>query len=347
MVIVLVIIIALYLMSKASHGTKKDLFFSIALLVLLLFNALKKYVLFPDQDEYEYMLKTLDYGRYRVNVGYNIFNELIHNIWCNYTFLSFIVVTFVIFSYAKVIRMYSPYRWMSLFLFIIVNYVLSFTLVRQYIAMAFVFLATTYVIERKLVPFILCVALGASFHTAAIIVLPLYFLYDVRNSVKNCMLLVVGAIVAIIVFKIVAFNVLNTYLTAYQNYTDNIYVNETGIATWPRAIMKIFIFCVFIFSFGRKSLESGMNKFIFLEMLLAIVICVGGIGMFGMFRLKEFFALSDIIGIPLIVKEMKFMPSTKRQIVGFCVLVYVGLLVVSFVRTYNTNFELGYQFIWQ
>lgn len=293
------------------------------------------------------MLNTLDFEWGRVNIGYIVLNKLIYNIWNNYSFLTFICATWVISSYSTIIRKYSPYPWLSLFIFIIINYILSLTLVRQYLAMSFVFLATKCVIERKQLLFILYILIASTFHTTAIIAFPLYYIYGLNNTKFNRALMIFGTIGAILIFRIIVFKVLGVYITAYQNYTDNIYVNEAGIATWPRAIMKIYILGVYMYSMGKRVMETGINRFVYIEMLISVVICAGGIGLFGMFRLKEFFALSDIIGIPLIVQQTKQMSSIQKLAVKSMVLVYVILLIISFIRAYNNNFEFGYQFIWQ
>ena len=119
----LIIIFLLFLLSGTTKNrSKRNLCFSLTLILLILFNALKKYSLFPDQEIYEYMLNTLDFEWGRVNVGYVVINKLIHSIWNNYSFLTFICATWVISSYATIIRKYSPYPWLSLFIFIIINF---------------------------------------------------------------------------------------------------------------------------------------------------------------------------------------------------------------------------------
>ena len=60
------------------------------------------------------------------------------------------------------------------------NYFLGMNIIRQYVAVALGLVAVRFIREKKLLPFLACVAVAALFHTTALLLLPCYFLCRIR-----------------------------------------------------------------------------------------------------------------------------------------------------------------------
>lgn len=60
------------------------------------------------------------------------------------------------------------------------NYFLGMNIIRQYVAVALGLVAVRFIREKKLLPFLVCVAAAALFHTTALLLLPCYFLCRIR-----------------------------------------------------------------------------------------------------------------------------------------------------------------------
>ena len=60
------------------------------------------------------------------------------------------------------------------------NYFLGMNIIRQYVAVALGLVAVRFIREKKLLPFLACVAAAVLFHTTALLLLPCYFLCRIR-----------------------------------------------------------------------------------------------------------------------------------------------------------------------
>ena len=56
------------------------------------------------------------------------------------------------------------------------NYFLGLNIIRQYVAIGFALVAVEFVVRRKLLPFLACIAAGMLFHATVVLVVPCYFL---------------------------------------------------------------------------------------------------------------------------------------------------------------------------
>jgi hypothetical protein len=82
-------------------------------------------------------------------------------------------------------------------------------------------------------------------------------------------------------------------------------------------------------------------------MLLSIVICIVALDVPIFFRLRDFFSLSEIVGIPVIVAINKNNRDFRGKIVNAMVVVYVMLLIYSFNNYINNdNMNIRYAFFW-
>ena len=99
---------------------------------------------------------------------------------------------------------------------------------------------------------------------------------------------------------------------------------------------------------GNVQYKQGVNRVVFYSMFLNAVICFAAMNVFGVFRLREYFALADFIGVPVIIKHTMTFRKNKRLIVISLVLVYLILLLMSFDSfVKGDNMNDAYQFFWE
>lgn len=340
--------ITLFFALLSSFSTNKmtnKLVYKSTILILIVFCGLRDPFIYPDNiSYYEFYIgdfSAADEGT--LNIGYLFFNWLMGIILPHFQCFCFVVSIIIICSYSKVITLYSPYIWLSLLLYVLINYLPSFFLLRQYLSMPFVFLSFKYVIERKPRKFGLSVLLAFSIHTTALIVLPLYYLYGLKYSKKNLFLIFVATIVASLGFMAVG-AIIGRLFPYYSQYVD-MTVEEPA---WERALMKCYILGVFIFALKKEFYKSGINRLIFFAMLMNVIICIGAMNIFGVFRLREFFSLADFIGVPIIFSYIPQMRYPKKHVVSFLTIIYIILLVISYISFVNGgNMEEGYRLFWE
>lgn len=95
------------------------------------------------------------------------------------SFRWFIVITSLITGWLVFAAIWRQSRWPVLAAYFYVatsNYFLSLNIVRQYIAIGFMLVALSFVLERRPWKFLVLIAVGALFHRTVLIVLPCWFL---------------------------------------------------------------------------------------------------------------------------------------------------------------------------
>lgn len=364
-ILVVVVFLALASMLVKTRAEKMLLFY-LAVFLLLLVNGLRDPFIYPDNisyfDFYKGDFYVADEGT--LNVGYLFFNWLLGKLTPHFQVFCFIVATILTCSYAKLITRYSPYIWLSLLLYILINYLPSFFLLRQYLAMPFVFMSFKYVIRRDQLKYWICVLLAFSIHTTALIVIPLYYVYGLRYCRKNMFLIAAGTVLASVGFMAVG-AIIGKMFSYYAQYVEM----EVEDPAWQRALMKIYILGVYIFALRKSFYRRGINRLVFYAMLFNIVICIGAMNIYGVFRLREFFSFADFIGIPVILsyyrkprrkrvryvkvrrkrsRLMRVLRALRRPAVIMMTAVYIGLLILSYVSFVNGgNMENGFRFFWE
>ena len=343
---ILFVIIAFAILARISKKRSNNRLYWIAVSILIVFSALRDGFLYPDIQNYFDYFRTgytdFDFQE-QFNVGYGFLNKVCKFFSSSFQFLLIVISIIIISFYAKAIKEYSPLIWLSLILYVLINYYPSFFLLRQYMAMGVFLYSLRYVIGRKPVHYGICMLIALSFHTTAIVAIPIYFLYGIKNSKLNMLLVLLGSITVIAVF----FS-FSTYIGLFSAYYAHYFEVEMEESAWKRAIMKGFIFLVYLFIMRKHFYDKGINRIVFYCMALNVVICIAAMNVMGVFRLREYFALADFIGIPIMVSQVKTMKPAGRLVGLSMLIVYFALLVLSFNSfVVSENMNNSYQFFWQ
>lgn len=125
--------------------------------------------------------------------GYFLFCALLKQLGLGFQWLIFFVTLFNVSLITKALKNYTHYVVWGLFVYYSLLYItVEFSLIRQAIATSICFYSYKFIKERKLGRFVLLVIIASSFHRSAIIMLPLYFILQIRFS--NTILVVVTII---------------------------------------------------------------------------------------------------------------------------------------------------------
>lgn len=342
-IVYFILFLALLSSISKDKAVRKGLY-SFAVFVLIVYCGIRDPFIYPDNINYYYFFNGhYDYAdEGTLGWGYVTFTKIISFFTSSFPIYCFIVSWLIIGSYSKAIKEYSPYRWLSLIIFILVNYYPTFFLLRQYLVMPLFFLCVKFTLDRRIVPYLICVTLAFTVHTTSIVIFPLYFLYGIKYSKINMLLIAGGAILAMSAFMLVGpmLSFVGSYYLHYFEMTQE-------EPAWQRAVMKIAIMAVFIFALGKKAYDPGVNRILFYSFLFNVIICVGAINIFGVFRLRDYFSIADIVGIPVIFSSVNQSGSFKKAIVYVSTVVYIILLVMSFTGfVEGANMNNDYQFFW-
>lgn len=337
---ILFVILAIAILSNKKS---ENISFLIAIAILVAYSALRDGFLYPDTTNYydyfrgQYELESENFG-----TGYYLLNEGCRLFSNSFQFELIIISIITIYGYAKAIKDFSPYIWLSLILYVLVSYYPSFFLLRQYISLSIFMLSLKYIIKREPIKFCIYAILAISFHATAVVVVPLYFLYGLKKTWKNMLLLVVGSVAVVLLF----FS-LQGYIELVSAYYAHYFESLNEESAWLRALTKVYIAGVYMLVMRRNFYNEGINRIVFYSMLLNVVISIAAMNVFSVHRLREYFSLADFVGIPLILNEVSRKNNLIKIVTYLLLIVYVAVIVISFHRfVTGENMNNEYQFFW-
>lgn len=341
---ILLLIIFLSFFSRIEKGRYNKQLFTLAVIALIIFCWLRDPFLYPDiGNYYDFFIGYTNGMEDNFGLGYTVLNTVSRSFTSSFYVFMLIVAIIIISSYAKIIKDYSPYIWLPLLLYLLINYYPSFFLLRQYIAMSVFLFSIKYVINRNPWKFGILSLIAISFHLTAVVILPFYFLYGIKFSKMNMLWLLLGSVLAILMFMRLS-DIIGLVSAYYMGYFES----EMDSPAWQRALMKIYIMVVYLFSMRQSFYDKGINRVVFYCMLLNVIICVAAMNMYGVFRMREFFSLADYIGITIIIQQVTQRKVTMRPLFYSMVLVYIVLLFMSFNNfVTGENMNNQYQFYWE
>lgn len=144
-----------------------------------------------------------------------------------FLFVFHLLLTALVFAW---IGRYSPAPWMSAYLFVALQYfALGMNLLRQALAAAVFLWAYPFLKSRRLLPYCGVVLLAACFHRTALVMLPFYFLLNLRAS-KLHYGLAAGAAGAAYLGADALLQAAAGLLGRYQNYFGGRYWQANGLS---------------------------------------------------------------------------------------------------------------------
>lgn len=137
-----------------------------------------------------------------------------------FLFLFHLLLTALVFIW---ISRYSPAPWLSAYLFVTLQYfAMSMNLLRQSLAAAVALWTYPFLRRRRFLPFCAVTLLAAGFHKSALVILPLYFLLNLRPSPRRYAIAAAAA-GAVYLFLDPLLRLLLAVLPVYRSYPGGTY----------------------------------------------------------------------------------------------------------------------------
>lgn len=151
-------------------------------------------------------------------------------------FFFFSILTII--PIALTLKRYSADPYLSLLIFLLNRafFFDSMSIVRQFFAIALIFYAVRYIIDRKFWWYFLFVVVATLFHKTALITLPFYFFAHTR---KLHNLLLFGGVLLVILFPPVNYLENSILLTDYEQYFDS---KKVDFSSGTTLILRVLLF---------------------------------------------------------------------------------------------------------
>ena len=275
-----------------------------------------------------------EFAEIPVEEGFVLLCAILKSLGCNVQHLFFLVSLFNITLIAYAASKYTKYPVVALLCYYgILYFNLEMIYIRQAMAVALCFFALQYIPSKRIIPYMLLVLLACTFHRVAALMIPLYFLLNIKMpSLVYLVIVGVGAVLMLVgvpwirtIFMTVAGWLGENYAEKAEVYTENaMFAVNRGLSLG--FILNIAIFVVLMF-FKHKidALPYGTIMLnMFFGSLVLYYYCFELVEVSN--RVRLFFLIGIIVLLPMVLEVM---PLFLERFAG---LVVVALYCFSFSR---------------
>lgn len=243
-------------------------------------------------------------------------------------FLSLLYCIIIYFFIRNVLE--KKYLFLGLLCFLLNSgiFLINLSAMRQTLALILFLFSIKFIIERKIILYVLIIYLASLFHGSAIILLPLYFIrYFKLNKTLNIIYFVVYLSFFFISDKFVdIIKVIILFIKpAYAIYTEDENNVKTVIGSGSGVIFSSINFILLLYfssreKFENKYLEISIKLIVIFFILMPFALSIGMIG-----RVNFYFSFFTIFMIPYIYVKIKHLYLKKLFLFLNLLLLIYGL----------------------
>jgi len=279
---------------------------------------------------------------------YLFLNFLVAQVTDQYFVLLLIIHSLIIIPLYVAAMKWRNYLSPALFFFIfyMIFFQESLSIVRQGIAMSFSILALTYFLERKYYIYAFLMLIGFGFHNTAVIALsyPIIFLVVDRFSVKRHFVLYIGLLALFFLFvlnieSVIIWLVENDHIDyKYLKYvvSDGTFEAVLGATNFVVKLVTI-LYIVYLFT---KYIPNTMLKFFLVLAMLDLVFSLCALILQPLDRISLYFRIMSCIFIPYLLRNCPILYSRGAKQYQIPVVYLWGILL--FVYWYYVYILGGY-----
>lgn len=267
-----------------------------------------------------------------------VITKFVYEIFGNYLFCYVIVALLMMYFYYKCFLKASDLFFLTLFIFVAVdNYVISFNLSRNILAVSICAVAIIYIWERKTIPYVSYIIVASMIHRSALIMIPMYWILQIdfrkrRNSFLLCACIFATTIGALYTTKI-AMYVQSFIGMDYESYGS--YGLDFGnIGSALKTTMLVFFILLLMRNLDYSNVKervlfNGCILAWYLQLLAAKLLMIQRIG--------YYFSICFALLLPILVLRLN---KERRNVYMLC-FVFTILVYCAFIQN-NTP----YYFFW-
>lgn len=281
----------------------------------------------------------------QTEVGYNFLSWLARSISDSYSVLLLLIAAIVVGCYVPTIVKLTRRYETALFLFITLGvYTFFFNGARQGLAAAVCFAAIPFLLQRRLIPYVLTVGIAALFHQTALIALVLYPLASARVDWRRLVMIVATTVVLVVflqVFVNLAALLVDDKFAAYAE------AGEGGGQVWVA-----FLVCqgamLYLFKGVARDPDGHYGRLLniyLIGLVPALASTLTGVNPSGVLRLHLYFSSVAIIMWPMVFRHFGTSPLRGLISLGFLAVTLAFFILTtstfSNLTPYRLNTEIG------
>lgn len=295
----------------------------------------------PDYHSYQGMYDALNDGFYKQEFLFRWIGLLFRDNGFSFAYFYFSMTTIYIFTLYYVFKRYRNYLALNFLIFIIMPYGLiegGFTYIRQNVAVAIFYLSLIYVLERKLLKYILSTFFAMLFHKSAAIAMPVYFLVRRKISSKKSLIIYFCVLTFSVLLVIPSFRSLifagialipgygNTYLS-FRGGEFLTPVSIKGLLSYVYQALPIILLMIY----RNRVVKSEIENILYNITLLSLITLTLALQIRIMLRVEYYFVIAKVFSIPLLLNVCS--SKRSRTISLLMIILYFSLYFVALYFT--------------
>jgi hypothetical protein len=233
LLLILIIILGICICEIKKSKMNNAIFLCISGVAMITLSSLRSNTVGIDYKQYaDYFSQVHDGGwsflisganGYRVEPGYSLLNYFVSLFTSDVRVFMLVVSILAVGLTAILLYKYSPIPWVGMFVFGSFGFFgNSLSFLRQSIAIAIFLFAIKFLKDKRLIPYLIVVLLAASFHKAMLIMIPIYFIAQIKINWKS-LTTYAGLTALIMGLSWPLFNVVTKYVYQYYATQEGIY----------------------------------------------------------------------------------------------------------------------------
>lgn len=280
---------------------------------------------------------------HRMELGFVLLVKLISMINLGPQLLLVVTGVFMAVSVFHLIKKYSPNKFLSIYLFITLMFLMTFmNVMRQSISICILIYSIKYIDENKNLKAILIILLASLFHFVAIVFLPIIILRRFKIDYKVMIFTLALSFVIFLSFDLFI-NTAALFIPKVKYYLDSIYGKENYFGALLDYIFYFSIYMVVIVNL--KKTKTKEQKIFLSILIIQMILQPLLIKMTIMNRVSTIFSFFIIITIPLIINN-----SSKRiKFVSYLFIISISLIyfiIIGYFRP-EWNGAIPFEFFWR
>ena len=334
---------------KRISNYKEQVYLILAFGILLFFHAFRDPYSLADIPEYADAYKeSLGYTWDRVlsdhfvslksEVGFRIVIKAISSIFSSYQMLFILTSIFLVCSYYKTTKRYSAYFFISVMVFTVNSFAESLFMLRSFLAIGILLFSFPYIVERRIVPFLLLNFLAMNIHISSVIFLPVYFLYGVKDTKWIWVIFIVVGGLFMLRFDDIVSYIVERYLPGYSYYF--VYIDNYEGASWKMPALLGFLLLMRVIVLRKNFFDMGITRLLSIISVLAFMVYTAGMGFGLTSRMAMFFTNMTFLVLPDTMSHMK-----NKQLGVLISIVYIIFTGYFFLRNSSDSLWANYHLI--
>ena len=327
--------------SAVTHTSRANLFFSVAVLILVFVAGCRYYI---GSDYYAY------YGNYESYIkGFweqlKILDEpglpFIYWITSKFSYSGFACVfvsnAIMIILVLRTMYKNTDFLLFPLMLYSLVCWVATFNGMRQALATAVVFCGFPYLRDRKFIKYLIIIFLGFLCHKSALLMIPLYFLCHRKINIRNIVIIIVVSFICLNSYELL-FSVVESVLGKQLN-TDGVYISKSVNSL--RILTNIAPALLFLLLNSRREQNKLQDFYMNILLFHAIVSFISRDSAY-LARMVIFTAPFEVIAICELAKEK--WNRNRSVITALAIVLYFLFQTYQIIISPDLS---PFQWIWQ